>query len=161
MRLIALATICALASCNQIPAPAETDQDVDMSGAMTMLPGMYEASSDMQIIDIPGLDEDDKQAMRDRAARMTRQCIEKDDLADAETTFFRGPFNDCAYAHMTMKEGRIDGLMRCANGDSRSELAIGGTYHAAGYQMTIDMQTEGPRGRMQWTQRAQRVADCP
>ena len=57
MRPIALAAICGLASCNQIPAPSDSDQAVDMSGAMTMTPGIYEASGDMKIIDIPGLDQ--------------------------------------------------------------------------------------------------------
>ena len=160
MRAILLIACAGLAGCNAIPAPAEEDQGVDMSGAMTMMPGIYEASGDMKIIDIPGLDEDDKQAMRERATRSSRSCIDKDDLADAEETFFRGPFNDCAYERMVMKEGRIDGLMRCANGGSRSELNITGSYHSTGYQMTIDMRTQGPEGRMQWTQRADRVALC-
>ena len=160
MRLMMVTAGLALAGCDMIPAPADSDQHVDMSGAMTMLPGIYEGSGEVKIVDFAGLDQDAVDAMKRRAARPSRSCIDKDDLADAEETFFRGPFNDCAYESMTMKEGRISGLMRCANGDSRSELTISGTYHSAGYDMTIDMRTQMPAGRMQWTQRAKRVAAC-
>ena len=149
-----------LAACDMIPAPAEDDQNIDMSGAMTMLPGIYEGSGDVKIVDFAGLDPDMADAMRRRAAMPSRSCIDQDDLANAGETFFRGPFNDCAYERMTMKEGRISGLMRCANGERRSELTITGTYHSAGYDMTIDMRTQMPAGRMQWTQRAKRVAAC-
>lgn len=157
--LIAIACL-GVTGCDMIPAPADTDQAVDMSGAITMLPGIYEVTGDVAIIDFAGLDADAKEAMRRRTSTPSRGCIDKDDLDNAEETFFRGPFNDCAYERMTMKNGEISGLMRCANGESRSELTISGTNHSAGYQMTIDMRTQRPSGRMQWTQRAKRVAAC-
>jgi hypothetical protein len=171
------ASVLCLTACNKGPTVAlknatgnQVTQAVKQSGVMNSAamiePGLWQAKTTVQEMNIPGMPPQYaakmKQSMAENRQQASSHCVTAEDVKKPKEDFF-GASKSCKYQHFTMGAGKIDMQMVCSEEGSTQTTNLSGTYTSTTYSM--DMSSNGSGGRengmtMKMHVDGQRVGQC-
>ena len=170
-----VASIVCLTACNKGPtvelhnatgnqvAQAVTKAGVMNSGTM-IEPGLWQAKTDVQEMNMPGMPPDFatkmKQSMADRNNQVNSRCVTPDEVKSPKMF---AEDKSCKFQHFTIGGGKIDAQMVCNEEGSALTTSMSGTYTPTSYSM--DVSSAGSGGaqngmRMKMHVDSHRVGDC-
>lgn len=125
------------------------------AAAQSLKPGMWETTSQMTSMEMPGMPAEMKQAMAGKAQTF-RYCVRAEDVAKAPERLFQGSDGRCRYTQFKMTGGSLNAVMQCQGGMTGR---MTGTFTPTSYAATNDMAMSGG---MKMTSRVtgRRVGDC-
>jgi hypothetical protein len=136
-------------------------------GERFIRPGKWVSTVTFEEMVAPGMPPQAAEQMRRMMGegRKYESCLTEAQAQRPSEDFFAGANNQCRYEHFTMRGGRIDARMRCAQGDITQVMEMEGSYSLASYEMRMTTSLEGapePASgmRMRMRVQAQRVGEC-
>lgn len=171
------ASVLCLSACNKGPTVElknatgnQVTQAVKQSGVMNSAamiePGLWQAKTTVQEMNIPGMPPEYaakmKQSMAENRNQASSHCITAEDVKKPKEDFF-GADKSCKYQHFTMGGGKIDMQMVCSEEGTTQTTNLSGTYTSTSYSM--DMSSNGSGGHengmtMKMHVDGQRVGQC-
>lgn len=172
------ASVLCLTACNKGPTVElknatgnQVTQAVKQSGLMNsdsmIEPGLWQAKTTVQEMNIPGLPPEYAAKMKQRMAesreKPSSHCVTEADVKKPKEDFFGAQDKSCHYAHFAMGGGKIDIQMVCNEEGSSQTTNLAGTYTPTTYSM--DMSSSGSGGgesgmSMKMHVDGQRVGQC-
>jgi hypothetical protein len=160
LRVAAIATLL-LAGCGQSGQQAGTngagnDQSASAqatgatggSGGITIQPGEWEITMEMQAAQVSGLPAG--MQMPHIPPTTTRSCVTPEQVSRANTAFLGGasthPGIDCDYSHVTIAGGRIQGTSTCSRAGMQVSVTMDGSFTPTSYDVHQQMHST-MRGR--------------
>ena len=128
-------------------APA-TGAPAGGSGGLTMQPGEWEVTMEMQSAQISGMPAG--MQMPHIPPTTTRSCVTPEQVSRANAAFLGGASThagiDCDYSHVTIADGRIQGTSTCHRPDMQVSVTMDGSFTPTSYDVHQQMQST-MRGR--------------
>ena len=176
---LAVVPLVMLAACDNSPkvkaenaSVAEVANKVREAGgddAMTVRPGQWESSVELESIDIPGMPPQAAAQMKKTMATVAtghKSCLTEEQARRPKEDFFAGTEGNCRYDKFSMDGGKMTGTMRCTSpqGGGTQLVEFDGTYGPEEYRMRMASTVEGasPAGPMKMVMNmtSKRVGDC-
>ena len=136
-------------------------------GARFIRPGKWVSTVTFEDMVAPGMPPQAAEQMRRMMGegRQYESCLTEEQTQRPSEEFFAGANNQCRYEHFTMRDGRIDARMRCAQGNIAQVMQMEGSYSPESYEMRMTTSLEGapePASgmRMRMRVQAQRAGEC-
>jgi hypothetical protein len=129
-------------------------------------PGKWDAKVTLEEMTIPGMPPEAAERMKGFAGRAEgyQSCLTAEEAERPKEDFFAGASKNCRYERFTMGGGKIDAVMKCAEGASSQEMQMAGTYSPDSYNMAMTTTTSGsgPQAGMKMKMRidAKRIGEC-
>ena len=107
-------------------------------------PGKWQSTVTLQEMTVPGM----PAAVADEMKRVQGQsttsetCLTPEEAKRPKEDFFGGKDN-CRYEKFNMGNGKIDAVMKCAEGGGAQTMTMAGTYSGDAYRMQMTMQSDG------------------
>lgn len=173
---ILLAAAFPLAACSQEPevdarnaSVEEVAEQVREAGESDRFirAGQWVSTVTIDEVNAPGMPPQATQQMRSMMGegRQFESCLTEADARRPREDFFAGTNDQCRYEHFTMRAGKIDARMRCAQGDVTQVMEMDGSYSPDSYEMRMATRLEGapePASGMTMKMRveAKRIGEC-
>ena len=169
-----LGLVLPLAACGSEPAVEEENASVEQVAERVreasndqglIRPGKWVSTVSIDDVSIPGMPPEMAERMKEMVAknRTVESCLTPEQAKQPNATFFSGS-DQCRYDRFTMRDGKIDAVMRCSHEGATQVMQMEGTYAPTRYTMRMRSVTEGgPSGEqmtMQMRVEAERTGDC-
>lgn len=118
--------------------------------APQITPGEWEVRSKVTSIAVSGMSPEMMQAMKGKGS-VIRHCITPEQAEKTPEQLFKATEGTCSYSRFSMKGGRLDAVMQCAQPHGKMIGTIRGSYTPVSYQMVSEMKMTGPHGKMAMT----------
>lgn len=148
---------------------ADKVREVGGDSAMTVRPGQWESSVELESIDIPGMPPQAAAQMKKTMASVAtghKSCLTEEQARRPKEDFFAGTESNCRYDKFSMGGGKMTGTMRCTSpqGGGTQLIEFNGTYGPEYYRMRMASTVEGasPAGPMKMVMNmaSKWVGDC-
>jgi hypothetical protein len=168
--ILALAAL-TLSSCDKkdsVEAKNESVESVARKVAASDIkpqPGRWETSVTMGRVEMAGVPDKTAQAISQAGTqRGMATCLTPQDAAKMEDgSMFQQAPGDCKYDRFSMADGKIDGVMSCAQGAQKINMTMSGVYSPSAYDITMVTETGkdgGPMMKMNMAVKSQRTGEC-
>lgn len=146
-----------LMACNSGPEVSARNASVEevaakAQGVMRMEPGLWTTTTDVQAIEMPGMD--DPRIMKgitgqlkESQAKPTTHCVTAEEAARPSAEMFAGKTNgECRYDKFDMGGGRLDAAMTCSpkGQPGAMKMTMNGSYSATAYDLAMNMKVSNP-----------------
>lgn len=164
-----------LAACGSKPSVNEKNATVeDVSNKVReasrdqglVRPGKWVSTVSVDKMDVPGVPPQVAEKMKAMVAqtRTAESCLTPEEAKQPAGNFFSANDN-CRYDHFTMHAGKVDALMRCAQGGMTQVMRMTGTYSRNAYSMQMKSKSAdgGNNGHglsIEMSVNARRVGEC-
>jgi hypothetical protein len=177
MKTIRLLALCLapLAACSDGPEVHEENASVaevqNKVAAATgnesfVRPGRWESKVTVEEMTVPGLGTDMAAQMNNSMRQVQTQasCLTPEEAKRPKEDFFTGDNKNCRYDRFNMAGGKVDAVMKCAQGGTTHTMTLQGGYTPDTYNMRMAMDADSgdPAGGMRMKMRveAKRVGEC-
>ncbi|QDP19295.1 DUF3617 domain-containing protein [Sphingomonas xanthus] len=176
-RLLLTLGALAIAGCNSEPEVEATNASIEEvaaevreagGSAMIVRPGLWQSTAELESIDVPGMPPAAAEQIKKTMASAVsghKSCLTAEQVQKPSEDFFAGQNSNCRYDRFSMKNGRMSGVMRCAQQGGSQLIEFDGSYSPDEYQMRMASTVEGaagPGGPMKMVMRmsSKRIGDC-
>jgi hypothetical protein len=145
-------------------APAATSAPTGGSGGLTIQPGLWEITMEMQATqasDMPA-----GMTMPQVPPTTIRSCVTPEQVSRANASFLGGSGHggmECDYSGVTVAGGRIRGTSTCSRPGMEARVNMDGSFTPTSYDINQQMQATMQGRTMSSTNRlvGRRVGECP
>ena len=131
--------------------------------AQEMQPGMWEITSTVTSIEMPGAPPEMAAAMAGQVTTLS-QCVTAEQLANGPEAMFAQSDGQCEFSEFSMQGGQVKLVGACAapGGQGQMTMATTGTYTATTYETegTVEMAMPGGGMKIQAAGAGRRTGDC-
>ena len=124
------------------PAAAATASAAGNSGGLTIQPGEWEVTMQMQAMQASGMPAG--MQMPQMPPTTTRTCVTPEQVSRANASFLSGsghrPGVDCDYSHVSLAGGRIQGTSSCTGNGMTATVTMDGSFTPTSYDIDERME---------------------
>lgn len=134
---------------------------VPVFAAPRIAPGEWEIHSKVTAVAMSGMSAEMMRAMQGRDV-VIRHCVTPEQAEKNPEDLFKASDGKCSFSRFSMKGGKLDAVMQCAQPRGKMIGTIRGSYTPVSYQAQSQMEMTGPHGKMSMasTGSGKRIGAC-